>query len=255
MPRDRPWRHIAADLRHAIQTGRYAPGDRLPTGAELMASYGVARQTVQNAIEQLRSEGLITSTPGGRVWVRSRPPIHRLARNRLRRAERAAGRGAFLTDAAGGQWRPEVDVTLRVQTLDPEDTLASELLDELGLAPGAEVFVRDRVMRADGAPVQLATSYLPRDLTRDTAIEQPGTGPGGIYARLEEAGHDLDHFIERVRVSAPTADEATRLGIGRGEPVLRITRLAYDRGGRTLELNRIVALADRFELIYELPAE
>ncbi len=247
MVRDRPWRVIAADLRRAIEAGEYGPGDRLPTGAELMERYAVARQTVQNAIEQLRSEGLITSTPGGRVQVRARRPIQRLARSRLSRGERSEGRGTFLTDAAVGQWRPEVDVTLRAQTAD------ADVAEELRIAEGSEVFVRDRVMRADGVPVQLATSYLPRDLTRGTVIEQHDTGSGGIYARLEEAGHQLSHFIERVRTSAPNDQEAAALGIGRGEPVLRITRVAYG-SDRVLELNHIVALAERFELVYELPA-
>jgi len=123
--RDRPWRFIAAELRRAIEAGEYGAGDRLPTGAELMQQYGVARQTVQNAIEQLRSEGLITSTPGGRVQVRVRQPIQRLARNRLSRKERAKGRGTFLTDAASGSWRPEVDVTLRVQAAEAD--VAQEL--------------------------------------------------------------------------------------------------------------------------------
>jgi GntR family transcriptional regulator len=248
MARDRPWRQIAADLRRAIETGEYGPGERLPTGAELMERYGVARQTVQNAIEQLRSEGLISSTPGGRVQVRTRRPIQRLARNRLSREERAEGRGAFLTDAAAGHWRPEVDVTLHLQAAD------AAVAHELRLTEGAEVFVRERVMRADGVPVQLSTSYLPRDLTRGTAIEQENTGPGGIYARLEEAGHRLIHFVERVRTSAPDDTEAAALGVGRGEPVLRITRVAYS-SDRALELNRIVAVAERFELVYELPAD
>lgn len=248
MARDRPWRRIAADLREAIAVGDYPPGDRLPTGVELMARYGVARQTIQNAIEQLRSEGLVTSTPGGRVQVRQRRPIQRLARNRLSRAERAADRGTFLTDAATGRWLPEVTVELRSQPA------SGDVADELGLADGAEVFVRDRVMRADGAPVQLATSYLPRDLTRDTAIEQHHPGPGGIYARLEQAGHPISHFVERVR-STPADDiEAAALGIGRGVAVLRITRVAYS-GDRALELNHIVALAEHFELVYELPAQ
>jgi GntR family transcriptional regulator len=247
MVRERPWRQIAADLRRAIDIGEYCPGDRLPTGAELMDRYGVARQTVQNAVEQLRSEGLITSTPGGRVYIRARSPIQRLARSRLSRAERAAGRGAFLTDASTGAWNPQVTVELRHESAD------ADVAAELGIATGDEVFVRDRVMRTDETPVQLATSYLPRVVTRGTPIERENTGPGGIYARLEEAGHQLTHFVERVRTTAPTDAEAAALGIGRGVTILRIARVAFS-GDQAVELNRIVALGERFELVYELPA-
>jgi len=38
-------------------------------------------------------------------------------------------------------------------------------------------------MSADGHPVQLATSRLPRSLTEGTPIESKNTGPGGTYAR------------------------------------------------------------------------
>jgi GntR family transcriptional regulator len=214
-----------------------------------MERYAVARQTVQNAIEQLRSEGLITSTPGGRVQVRARRPIQRLARSRLSRGERSEGRGTFLTDAAVGQWRPEVDVTLRAQTA------GADVAEELRIAEGSEVFVRDRVMRADGVPVQLATSYLPRDLTRGTVIEQHDTGPGGIYARLEENGHPLDRFTEVVTSRLASSDEAAALHLATATPVLALTRIAHTTDGRAVEMNDMVLPGDRFELVYEFPAD
>ncbi|MFC8943194.1 GntR family transcriptional regulator, partial [Streptomyces griseoincarnatus] len=36
---------IAKDLRAAIRSGTYKPGDRLPSEAALMSNYGVARMT------------------------------------------------------------------------------------------------------------------------------------------------------------------------------------------------------------------
>ena len=109
-------------------------------------------------------------------------------------------------------------------------------------------------MSADGHPVQLATSRLPRTLTTGTAIEQENTGPGGLYARLEEAGHQLHHFVERVTSRPAAADESTRLRLRPGSPVLARTRTAYDTTGMPVEINDMVLVADRYELIYELPA-
>lgn len=94
-----PSRRIAADLRHAIRDGEYRPGHQLPSGSVLMARYGVARQTVQNAIDLLRAEGLVIGRSGAGWFVRERPAVQRLARNRLSRDERVAGRGTA-TDAA-----------------------------------------------------------------------------------------------------------------------------------------------------------
>lgn len=109
-------------------------------------------------------------------------------------------------------------------------------------------------MSADGQPVQLATSRLPRALTAGTAIEQENTGPGGLYARLEEAGHQLHHFIERVTSRLAGDDESTRLRLSPGSAVLALTRTAYDTTGIPVEINDMVLVADRYELIYELPA-
>jgi 8-oxo-dGTP pyrophosphatase MutT (NUDIX family) len=57
----RPWRHIADDLRAKIVAGRWLPGDRLPTLEQLARQYGKAKGTIRNAVDQLRSEGLISS--------------------------------------------------------------------------------------------------------------------------------------------------------------------------------------------------
>lgn len=109
-------------------------------------------------------------------------------------------------------------------------------------------------MSADGQPVQLATSRLPRTLTAGTAIEGQNTGPGGIYARLEEAGHQLHHFVERVTSRLASDAEASALQLPPGSPVLAITRTAYDTNDTPVEINDMVLAADRYELIYELPA-
>lgn len=242
------WRDIAGDLRAAIARGEHRPGARLPSRAQLTERYSVAPQTVVNALNALRSEGLVTAVTGSGFYVRARPPVMRMTRARLSRAERAAGRGTFTTDAHAAGWAARVSVTIRTEPAD--DTVAAAL----DLTPGTEVLVRDRVMLADDEPVQLATSFLPRAVTTGTAIEEDNTGPGGLYARLEEAGHRLTHFVETVRFGQTDQAEATRLAVPAGTTVYRIRRVAHTAAG-PVELNVITALAERYELTYELPAE
>lgn len=67
-----PFQQIANQLRAAILTGEFAPGDQLPTGGQLTEMYGVARMTVHKALQQLRDEGLIVSRQGSGVYVRER---------------------------------------------------------------------------------------------------------------------------------------------------------------------------------------
>ena len=243
------WRDIADALRAAIAGGEYAPGARLPSRARLMAEYGVAPQTVVNAINALRAEGLVTGIPGSGWYVRRKRPVMRLARSRLSRAERRAGRGTFTTDAHTGGWgRPGRRRRAR------RAGAGRRRCDAPTSTRAPRCWFGMRVMFANEVPVQLATSYLPRDLTAGTVIEQEDTGPGGVYARLEEAGHVLTGFTEAVRIGQAAEQEAEQLGVPVGAALFRIRRTAH-AATRPVEVNFITAVGDRYELYYELPAE
>lgn len=242
-----PARDIADDLRAAIRDGTYAGGDRLPSRAQLMQRYGVASMTVLAAIDQLRTEGLVESVTGSGVFVRAQRQVMRSARARLSRSERDAGRGAFATDAHTGGWTASSNVTVRTEQA------SDEIAAQLGITPGDEVLVRDRVLYADAVPVQLATSYLPAEITTE-AMARPDTGPGGLYARLEEAGHHLERFQETVRIGNASPEEATTLDAAPGAAVFRVVRVA-SADDRVVEVNEITMLGDRFELYYDLPAQ
>lgn len=58
---ERPWKRIASDMRAKIADGRLRPGERLATIAEMQEEYGVAKNTVRNALGQLQEEGLVES--------------------------------------------------------------------------------------------------------------------------------------------------------------------------------------------------
>lgn len=66
-----PYQQVADALRAGIRDGVYAPGDRLPTVAELAEQYGVAKMTVQRALTDLRAEELIVSWQGRGTFVRT----------------------------------------------------------------------------------------------------------------------------------------------------------------------------------------
>ncbi len=67
-----PFQQVAAFLRAAILTGTYAPGDKLPSYADLATKYGVAPMTAQKAVGILRDEGLVLSRQGKGSYVRQR---------------------------------------------------------------------------------------------------------------------------------------------------------------------------------------
>jgi GntR family transcriptional regulator len=247
---DRPaYLQIADQLRQAIAEGQLAPGAKLPSERALMGTYGAARGTVRQAIATLRAEGLIDIEHGRGAFVRRRPPVQRKAYDRFARRHREAGKAAYLAELEEEGRQPEVQVLEVAQA--PASVEVARLLH---VAKGDPVLVRRRRYLADGQPMELATSYLPWELVKGTQIEQPDTGPGGIYARLEEMGHRLKRFTEDVRARMPLPEEARALQLPPGVPVFALVRTAFDMEDRPVEVCDTVMAADRYVLSYELPA-
>ena len=244
-----PYRQIADHLRSAIDSGALRAGDKLPSEAMLTEHYGVARMTVRQAIQELRTEGRVVAEHGRGVFVRQPAPVRRLASDRFLRRHREAGQAAFLVEAAKTGASPTVDQIEVTTGRAPED-----VRERLRLGEDDRVVVRSRRYLADGRPMEAAVSFLPLSVAEGTAITEVNTGPGGIYARLEEAGHELDHFVEEVTARMPTADERRRLELADGVPVLVVVRTAYDMAGLPVEVCDTVKAAPAYVLEYDIPA-
>lgn len=65
---------ILAALRHAIQSGRWKPGDKLPGRAQLAASFQASRMTIQKAVFHLCAEGHLVAHDRRGTYVAERPP-------------------------------------------------------------------------------------------------------------------------------------------------------------------------------------
>ena len=243
------YRRIADAVRDAIDGGVLAPGDKLPSENDLMARYGVAGGTVRQAIGVLRGEGVVVAQHGRGVFVRSRPRIRRLSYDRFARRHRRAGKAAYLAEAEQGRVTPRVEVLFVGR-----DAATPDAAERLRLERGADVLVRRRLYFSDEQPTEIATSYVPWELAEGTAMVDENSGPGGIYARIEERGHQLDHFTEEVTARMPTPDEQAALQLAPGTPVFRLLRCAYDRQGGVVEVCDTVMSADEWVLSYRLPA-
>ncbi|MFE3761076.1 GntR family transcriptional regulator [Streptomyces sp. NPDC059104] len=242
------YRIIADALKEAIASGEYGPGDRLPGESDLMAAYGVARMTARQAFAALQAEGLTEARKGAGVFVRQfKVVIRRRGIQRLSVEVWGAGGSIWDVDTKG---REPVVAFLSVG----DEPSRGAVAKALGLAEGAPVCVRRRRFLLGGRPVMLATSYLDADLVAGTPISEPDTGPGGIYARLADIGHGPARFREEVRSRMPSGDEAARLGLAAGTPVVLICRTAFTADGRAVEVNEMVLDASAYVLEYEFDA-
>ncbi|MEI4195066.1 FadR/GntR family transcriptional regulator [Roseovarius sp. E0-M6] len=60
---------IAALIRREISKGTYRQHERLPASRQMAETYGVARNTLREALIQLEREGLISTRPGSGTYV------------------------------------------------------------------------------------------------------------------------------------------------------------------------------------------
>ncbi|WP_405799591.1 GntR family transcriptional regulator [Streptomyces sp. NBC_01506] len=241
------YRRIADALREAIRAGEYGPGARLPGENDLMAAHGVARMTARQALGVLRSEGLTESRKGAGVFVRAFRPLRRRGIQRLSGEQWGAGRSIWAADVE------DRDLVVD-QIAVTEETAPERVAHLLGLAPDDAVCVRSRRFVLDGKPVLLAVSHLPAALVAGSAITREDTGPGGIYARLAELGHEPAHFREEVRSRMPSQDESTRLSLSAGTPVMLICRTAFTSDGRAVEVNEMILDSAAYVLEYDFDA-
>lgn len=244
-----PFKQIADQLRAGIDRGELVAGDKLPSESVLIEHYGVARMTVRQALQELRNEGRVVAEHGRGTYVRQPVQVRRLASERFARRHREAGLAAFSVEAQKSGFTPGVD-QLEVST----GEASAEIRDRLRLGDGEEVVSRSRRYLADGQPVEIAVSYLPASIAAGSPIVDADTGPGGIYARLEDMGFELDHFTEEVSARMPTAEERRRLQLTDGVPVVVLVRTAYDTTGRPLEVCDTLKAAPAYVLEYDVPA-
>ncbi|MFI5973732.1 GntR family transcriptional regulator [Streptomyces sp. NPDC051452] len=236
-------RQIADDLRARIDDGEFGPGARLPGEPALVRDYGVAKMTASGALKLLVAEGVAVSRAGSGTYVREFKPILRDATKRLSRKQWAAGRSIWAADVGE---RPMTVADLEVY----EDDAPRWVARALDLGDEGRIIVRSRRFLVDGEPVQMAVSYLPAELVRDSLIAEPDSGPGGTYARLAELGAEPVHFTEDLRARMPSSDESSALAVLPGTPVMEICRTAYTAEGKAVEINRMLLDAGAYALRY-----
>lgn len=65
------YRTLVQDITDGIANGTFPPGERIPSTAELCASYKVSATVVNQAVLVLESRGLIEGVPGVGRFVKA----------------------------------------------------------------------------------------------------------------------------------------------------------------------------------------
>lgn len=225
------WKSIHDALRSDISDGRYAPGDKLPTEAELALRFGVNRHTVRRALAALSEAGIVFSRRGAGVFVSQKPTDYPIGpRVRFHRNLRAAGQ------------LPSRRVLL-IETRQA-DTKEAEALQ---IEQGDMVHSYYGLSLADDQPIALFRSVFP-------AVHLPGLPEAlrrltSITDSLRDQGV-TDYVRAWTRVTAKNASptQALHLKLRDGAPLLRTVSLNTDPNGTPIEYGRTWFAGDRVTL-------
>ena len=223
-----PYAQVKQYLKDALAAGRWPPGALMPSEAELVAQFGVSRMTVNRALRELQSEGLIERVQGVGTFAAQLARVSSTLTIRDLHEE---------IESRGHRHHAEVHITR-------EERATESLARQLGLAPGAAVFHSLIVHHDNGTPLQCedryvnpawAPDYLNVDFTRITPTHYLLE-----VAPLWEAQYTIE-------ASAPTEQEARLLGIGPRDPCLVVVRRTVSRG-IPITIARLVHPGTRYQL-------
>ncbi|MDA2892308.1 GntR family transcriptional regulator [Mycolicibacterium sp. BiH015] len=200
-------------------------GDRFPPERELAARFGVARETVRQAVHELLVEGRIERR--GRGTVVSRPKlVQPLSLKSYTEGAQRMGRtpGRLL-------------VTWENVTVDAETAAGLEV------STSSRVMHLERVLLADGARIGLESTYLPLHRFADLSDDFDPTS--SLYAALRARGVEFGTATERIETVLPTPREAGLLESTTAMPMLLLNRRSLDVDGAPIEVVRALYRGDR----------
>ncbi|MDQ6794324.1 MAG: GntR family transcriptional regulator [Chloroflexota bacterium] len=229
------YRQIESALRDRVRSGSLRPGAQVAPEPELMAEYGVSRATVRQALAGLVADGLLEIRRGLGTYVTAPRFEHTIG-----------GFYSFSREIERHGLQPGTKV-LELRKEPAADVVA----EALGVPAGTEVVALRRLRLAGPDPLVVETSHLPA--ARFPGLELVDFSRVRLYNTLS---HDYGCRPTRARETFEpillTADEATLLDQRRGEPALRVERIAFDQDDAPIEFCRSTVRGDRYRYSVEL---
>ncbi|GLX22636.1 GntR family transcriptional regulator [Streptomyces lavendulae] len=222
-----PHERAAAALRADITAGTYAAGEALPGQRELAEKYGVAQNTMGQALRLLEVEGLVEMAPRRRTRVLQSFPHLEV---------RISGAGHLRPVDTEHLGHADFHAGTRV--------VNQQAAEALLLAPSARLFESQSLLLHAGTPWAAQTLLTAKELDSGSGDHAATEAPFTTGGTGQETGH-------RSRWNArPATAEENRLLRGHGLTVLEIRRVGYVNERPNSYLLTVVR-ADRVTILTE----
>ncbi len=216
--RDTPvplYHQLAQQLQAAITSGALAPGDPFENEVAMADRLGLSRPTVRRAIQELVSQGLLLRRRGLGTTV-ARRQIHR-------RAELTSLYDDLLREGRGA---PSTSVLSHDMGTDEIAAGA------MGLPVDTPLLHIVRLRTTGDIVLAVLRNWLPPAYSDITADELEGDG---LYSLLRVRGAKPVVAHQRIGARPPSTTERKHLGLTPSQPVLTMTRAAFDGMGNPVE--------------------
>lgn len=212
--------------------GELGEGGAIPTERDLSEEYGVARETVRQALRELLLEGKLRRR--GRGTVVAGPKL-----------EQPLSLASY-TEGVRRQGRTPGRTLVGLDRFPCPDVLAAET----GLTRGEPVWHLERILLADDERVGLESTYVA--VARVPRLDTDFDPDSSFYGYLRTLGLSCGDADERIETVLATPREALLIGTPPALPMLLIHRVSRDAVGGALERVRSLYRGDRFSFTARL---
>ncbi|MBU5379193.1 MAG: GntR family transcriptional regulator [Pantoea sp.] len=213
-----------------IAQGVYLPGQQIPTESELCTLYNVSRITIRKAITELVKDNVLIRWQGKGTFVQSK------------KVENALLTVSGFTDFGVSQGKPT-----REEVIEQERVSSDPFCERLNIPGNNEMFRLLRVMYLDNEPLFIDCSWIP--LSRYPGFDEVYSVGASTYKLFQEK-YDVRVVSDKKTIDIFTATkaEASRLQCELGEPLFRISKIAYDQNGIPVHYSELFCRANRVSL-------
>lgn len=211
---------IARLLQRQIGDGLYPVGSLLPKEIDLALQMGVSRQTVRQAIAQLRQRNLVSARKGIGTRVEAQH-------------DDLASRFTVLARHELFDFLHETELRFDFcHEIDPKPAL----LAEMGARPGRRFVHAGGGRHYPGQPQALCFNEIYLDHRLRSLIDDRPVLRSALFTLVEsQTGDRVREIHQQIRAGAMPSHAAALLGVAPGAPCMKLTRRFLASGGRLLE--------------------
>ncbi len=225
---------VAETIKGRIRQGRYAPGESIPTSAELEAEFGVSNITIRKSLALLVEDGLASRRRGvgtkviGTGTAKTAIPIN----------------GGDFRTLFNSHVHPEGSTSVDVLRIGPGDCPA-RIRRILGLDKDVPAWRMERIRRSNGQPLAYLVNFGRMD--ECGPIHRHEVEKRSFVEVFQEvSGIELSKVEQRVDVAVADLDLAGPLEVEFGAPIFFVEFVYYSKQGNPVEVTQMHGRGDRF---------